>query len=182
MTTQIIRDTFGVITTGRFCQYGTLRKKDLKISCEGAQTSIVLTNDPYNILDLSTYGVAPTMDLYVNDKLVLSNTSQYVYDIGELGSEMRNIQYDHGFEVYGGCGNIIYISNISDEPLKFKIVYKTTGSYTDIYQELPKNYLIPKDEWFINDDYELSDNNTVNYNPDAGYLAFCLNPPENFEV
>src|SRR5690606_35397323 len=46
MTTQIIRDTAGVITTGKFCIFGGSRPKqeeEVLISCFGAGSSIQFT-------------------------------------------------------------------------------------------------------------------------------------------
>jgi len=170
MTIQIIRNTEGVITSGKFCKFGSVKKSNVElptIFCDEASSEIYLRNRS-NYLDLGTIGTPPKMDVYINDKIVLKNATQWLYGID---SEFDNISFEFGFETYTDSSNRLYIVSTSylDKPLKFRFVPTLDGEYGG---NIVDKKLLILDEFSGN-------NNSAVYDEKTGVITFCLLPLVN---
>lgn len=165
MTTQIIRDTTGVITTGKFCLMGSIKQKKPidfpPISCASASNYVVLSNSS-NYLDLSSLGTAPTMDIYINDTLVQSNLSSYIYDLSGGIPTILEFFEQYKLTVYSDSSNQLYIYNNVATPVQIRLVPKSNGEYNG--EIIDKKFLKLAN----------NDNNSATHDQNTGVVSFCL--------
>lgn len=166
MTIQIIRNTEGVITTGKFCLMGSAKQKKPidfpPISCASASNYVVLSNSS-NYFDLSSLGTAPTMDIYINNTLVKSNLSSYIYDLSGGIPTILEFFEQYTLTVYTDSSNYLYIYNQVDEPVQIRLVPKSDGEYNG--DVIDKKFLKLAN----------NDNNSATHDQNTGVVSFCLN-------
>lgn len=137
MTTQIIRDTFGVITTGKFCLFGGSKSKPKQVSCDNAtidmQFSIAINASKlteltqtemdefveefiYSATVTHSGGISPFPDFYTLETVYIFEMMDWSYD-----------QLPEGFTLLQSM--LTSISNITttSQTFKFKIEDKFKG-------------------------------------------------------
>lgn len=140
---------------------------DIQIRCDDASSMVVLKNQG-NYLDLNANGYPPVMDVYINSKLVKSNTSMYIYDISGYLATLQDLYDEYHFNASSNSDNRLTIYNEGGDDLRIMFVPRKDGEYGG--EIIDKKFLILASETY---------NNSVNFDEDTGIVTFCLTSIEN---
>ena len=137
------------------------------VICAGAPSGVTLRN-AQSFADLSLYGTAPTMDVYINDVLAGENMSMFIHDMGGVGDSYKApweaLRELHQLSISSDSQNYLHIYNNSSMDKRIAFIPKTDGEYGgNVY---------PAIDFLISD--PSSDNSSVINNDEGGVIGFCL--------